>query len=156
MRTFSSSKTRNSKVITPAILLGVMIVISAWIMRDKWATSPLYASVFVLFAELFSVFYFWRTGTWRLADSVVEAPDGLRVRRGAKELLVTYREVATVKHRSEAGVSRCILELHTPGEFGPRIEFIPLTDDESAAQLGIDLWGYLEAAVANAQSRRAA
>jgi len=156
MRTISSSSaTRTRKTITPLVVTGLAFGGAAWVMREKWSTSPAYASCFVLFATTFSLLYLWRSGTWRLADSVEEQSEGLRIRRGEKEVLVAYRQIAKVGHRAESGLSVCVLEFHVPTEFGSKIEFLPLTDDESMMQLGIDIWAHLERMVTNAQTEAA-
>ena len=156
MRTISSSSaTRIRKTITPLVVTGLAFGIAAWVMRDKWSTAPVYACGFVLFSMMFSLLYLWRSGTWRLADSVEEQSDGLRIRRGEKEVLVAYRQIAKVGHRAETGLSVCVLEFHVPTEFGSKIEFLPLTDEESMMQLGIDVWAHLERMVTNAQTETA-
>jgi hypothetical protein len=155
-RTISSAAaTRIRKTITPLVVLGSTFGIAAWVLKDKWPTAPVYACGFVLFISMFSLLYLRRSGTWRLADSVEEQSEGLRIRRGEKEVVVAYRQIAKVGHRGDAGLSVCILELHVPTEFGSKIEFVPLTDDESMMQLGIDIWAHLENMVTNAQTRTA-
>jgi hypothetical protein len=114
----------------------------------------MYAVSFVLGMVLFVVAYLWWSGYWRLADSVEELPDGLRVHRGGTDLLVTFREIARVGHRTLHSQSVCILELHAPGAFGSRIEFLPVSDEESIGLFGNDLWQHLERAVASAQPGR--
>jgi hypothetical protein len=115
----------------------------------------MYSFGFVLFITLFGVFYSWRSGTWRLADSVEERSNGLKVRLGRTEEFVAYSRNAKVGHRADPGVSVCVVELNTPGKLGAKIEFLPLPDEESTAQLGMDVWQYLEVKAANAQKRTA-
>jgi hypothetical protein len=154
MRTLSSSKARQVKWITPIGVIGVGIVAAAWVMRTDWTTNPVYASCFTLGIALFNFAYLWWSGYWRLADSVAELPQGLRVRRGRHDLIISFRDIARVDYRSLHSRSVCILELHTAGELGSRIEFLPIADDESVGVLGTDLWEYLEKLVSNAQPRR--
>lgn len=113
----------------------------------------MYSFGFVLFITLFAVFYSWRSGTWRLADSVEVRSDGLTVRLGGTDEFVAFDQIAKVGHRADSGVSVCVVELHTPGRLGAKIEFLPLPDQVSTVQLGMDVWRYLEAKTANAQKR---
>ena len=156
MRTLSSPKTRHTKLTMPVVVTGVSIVAAAWVIRGDWTTKPIYASCFILGMALFTLVYFWWSGYWRLADSVEELPQGLRVRRGRQELLITFREIASVGYRTLHSQTVCILELHAAGALGSRIEFLPISDEESLALLGNDLWEHLEKMVANAPPSRAA
>src|SRR5262245_27789059 len=155
MRTLSSSKSRQAKVFTPVVVVGASIVAASWVMRSEWQTKPIYACSFALVMGLFSLAYLWWSGYWRLADEVVELPDGLRVRRGRHDVVISFQGISRVGYRSLHTQSVCILELHTAGVLGSRIEFLPISDDESAGVLGGDLWEYLARMISKAQSGRA-
>jgi hypothetical protein len=155
MRTLSSSKIRSTKVITPLVVVGVSIAAAIWTMRSTWSTEPVYASCFVVGMSLFAIAYLWWSGYWRLADSVVETSEGVLVRRGQVELLVTFQEIARVEHRVLHSQSVCVLELLTPGALGRSIEFLPVSEKESIGLLGNDLWQHLEKEVASARPKRA-
>ena len=155
MRTLSSSKTRHTKLSTPVVVTGISIVAAAWVIRGDWTTKPIYASCFILGMALFTLAYLWWSGYWRLADSIEELPQGLRVRRGRRELLIAFREIARVGYGTLHSRSVCILELHAAGALGSRIEFLPISDEESISLLGNDLWEHLEKMVMNSQSSRA-
>ena len=155
MLTLSSARVRQTKVVTPFGVVAVSVAASAWTLRSDWETRPLYASCFTLGVAMFVVGYLWWCGYWRLVDSVVETPAGLRVCRGRYDLLITFREVSVVGHRVLHGQSVCLLDLHSPGPLGSTIEFLPISDAESLNLIGIDLWEHLERMVASAQPRRA-
>jgi hypothetical protein len=155
MRTLSSSRVQQTKVVTPIVVVGGCIAVAAWVSRDDWATRPAFAAISVLGMGLITLVYLWWSGYWRLADNVVELPEGLRVRRGRHEILVKFHEIARVGFRTLHTKSVCTVELHASGAMGARIEFLPLSDEESISLLGKDIWEHLQRVVADAQRGRA-
>jgi hypothetical protein len=155
MRTLSASKVRQTKVVAPVVVVGASVAAAVWVARDDWAREPILAAISVAGFGLFTLGYLWWSGYWRLADNVVELPEGLRVRRGRHEIVVTFREIARVGFRTLHSRSVCTLELHAAGVLGSRIEFLPLSGEESVSILGKDLWEYLEMAVTDAHRERA-
>jgi hypothetical protein len=153
-RTLSSSMTRQTKVSLPILVFGIVLVGSTYLMQRNWFLRPMFAFSFTLVVVFLAFLRFWWSGNWRLADSVVEVPAGLRVRRGRRDVLITFREIAEVGHGSLDGQSVCVLDLHAAGPLGARIEFLAIPDDEGERLLGMDLWEYLEIQVARAERGR--
>jgi hypothetical protein len=150
MRTLSSSQTRTSKVTVPLVVVAATVACGAWVFWDDLASKPLSSCIWLLALVAVAMWTLWRSGRWRLADSVMEHEQGLRVRRGPVEILVPYSDIATVNHRAEVDMSVCVLELRHAGPFGKTIEFLPVTKGESMMLSPDDVWELLQKRVQDA------
>lgn len=122
LRRISSSMTYFFKVISPAILFGVVGIgiVSALSQR-----SPQWASVAVLGLMAFVGLAALRSYVWDVADEVFDDGDKLVVNKGDIQQTVMLRDVAEVRVTRNTNPTRLTLVLRAPGKLGAQIVFIP-------------------------------
>jgi hypothetical protein len=74
---------------------------------------------------IFLGFFLWKAQIHRLADEVVDCGDGLKVRRGGLEAIISFSNIATADVSTSSGIHRITVRLRDPTKLGNRIEFLP-------------------------------
>jgi hypothetical protein len=74
---------------------------------------------------IFLGFFLWKAQIHRLADEVVDCGDSLKVRRGGREAIISFSNIATADVSTSSGIHRITVRLRDPTKLGNRIEFLP-------------------------------
>jgi hypothetical protein len=73
----------------------------------------------------FFVYLLRKTPIHRLADEVLDCDDHLKVRRGRKEEIIRFSNIAAADVSTSAGIHRITVRLRQPTKLGGQIEFLP-------------------------------
>ena len=108
----------SAAALTACVAVPFLLDSSLW--RD-----PLPNSFGVCALAVFLGVFIWKTRIHRLADEVFDNEDRLKVRRGRKEEIIPFANIAAVDVSTGAGIPRIIVRLRKPTRLGLRIEFLP-------------------------------
>jgi hypothetical protein len=70
-------------------------------------------------------YFIWNARIHRLADEVLDCEDRLKVRRGRREEMILFSNIAATDVSVSDGMHRITLRLREPTKLGRQIEFLP-------------------------------
>jgi hypothetical protein len=73
----------------------------------------------------FWVYFLRRTQMHRVADTVVDCEDHLKVRRGRIEEVIPFSNISTADVSTSGGIHRITVHLRIPAKLGKQIAFLP-------------------------------
>jgi hypothetical protein len=93
---------------------------------DAGSRRTSFANLFGLCALcVFIAYFIWNARIHRLVDEVLDCEDHLKVRRGSREEVVQFSNIAAAEVSISVGIHRITLRLHESTKLGRQIDFLP-------------------------------